>query len=181
MRDAFGELIAARGLEVPPLLLRFHSEPPPVGNGFGSVQGGGRGARLLAALAGFPPPMARSRFRLEVMPQGSGHIWQRIYGRHRTRSHLRYDAGRGRALERFGPIELELDAAVRRGALMVSVERVRLFGLPLPRALCPQSASMEFVTPDGQLGFDISASLPGLGLLVRYSGQLPMPELDVRR
>jgi hypothetical protein len=40
---------------------------------------------------------------------------------------------------------------------------------------------MEFETPEGHLGFDISASLPRIGLLVRYSGHLVPPELDLWR
>ncbi|WP_264212891.1 DUF4166 domain-containing protein [Leisingera thetidis] len=181
MRDAFGEIIAAQQLEVPPALLRFHGQPPVRSQGLVTVEGGSRWARLLAGLAGFPPPMPRTRFRLEVAPQGGGHIWQRIFGKYRTRSHLRFDPGKGRAVERFGPIELELTATAQQGALVVSVEKARLFGLPLPAALCPQSAAMEYETPEGHLGFDISASLPRIGLLVRYSGYLVLPELDLRR
>lgn len=40
---------------------------------------------------------------------------------------------------------------------------------------------MEYETPQGNLGFDISASLPRIGLLVRYHGYLTLPELDLRR
>lgn len=181
MRDAFGEIIAAQKLEVPPALLRFHAQPPERSQGLVTVEGGNRWARLLAGLAGFPPPMPRTRFRLDVAPQGKGHVWQRSFGKHQTRSRLRFDPQKGRAVERFGPVELELVASVQQGALVVTVETARLFGLPLPRALCPQSASMEFETPEGHLGFDISASLPRIGLLVRYRGHLELPELDVRR
>ena len=181
MRDAFGEIIAAQGLEVPPALMRFHAEPPPRSYGTVQVEGGSRWARLLAALAGFPPPMAQSRFRLEVMPKGRGHVWQRCFGKHLTRSHLQFDPRTGRILERFGPLELELSLTAQQGVLLVQVKAIRLFGLPLPRSLCPQSASMEFETPEGHLGFDISASLPRIGLLVRYSGHIVLPELDLRR
>ncbi|AHD01491.1 NAD(P)-binding dehydrogenase [Leisingera methylohalidivorans DSM 14336] len=65
--------------------------------------------------------------------------------------------------------------------MVVAVDKARLFGVPLPQALCPQSVSTEFETPEGHLGFDISASLPRIGLLVRYSGYLVLPELDLRR
>jgi len=181
MRDAFGEIIAAQNLEVPPVLLRFHAEPPEHSRGSVSVTGGTRWARLLAALAGFPPPMAETRFGLDVAPQGSGHVWQRSFGKYLTRSHLRFDPRKGRAVERFGPIELELSARAQQGALLVSVEKARLFGLPLPRLLCPQSASAEYETPEGHLGFDISASLPRIGLLVRYQGYIVLPNLDLRR
>lgn len=181
MRDAFAELIAAHKLEVPPALLRFHADPPPLSQGLVTVEGGSRWGRLIAALAGFPAPMPLSRFRLEVARQGQGHVWRRRFGRHKTRSHLRFDARSGRALERFGPVELELSAAVRQGALVVTVEGARLFGFRLPPALCPQSAAMEFETPQGHLGFDISASLPRIGLLVRYHGHIARAEVDLRR
>lgn len=181
MRDAFGEVIAAQKLDVPPALLRFHAEPPGTCRGVVSVEGGSRWGRMLAALAGFPPPMPPSRFQLDVAPQGKGHVWRRRFGRHQTRSLLRYDPAGGRVLERFGPIDLELRVTARQGALTVAVEQARLFGVPLPRVLCPQSASVEFETPDGHIGFDISASLPRVGLLVRYHGHIVLPELDLRR
>ncbi|OED47021.1 hypothetical protein AB838_17150 [Rhodobacteraceae bacterium (ex Bugula neritina AB1)] len=181
MRDAFGEIIAAQNLEVPPALMRFHSEPPERSFGVVQVESGHRWARLLARIAGFPPAMAQTRFRLDVAQQGEGHIWRRVFGKYQTRSHLRFDARKGRALERFGPVELELSIQVQQDALLVSVEKARLFGLPLPTALCPESAAMEFETPQGHLGFDISASLPGIGLLVRYSGHIALPDLDLRR
>ncbi|KIC16167.1 hypothetical protein RA25_14405 [Leisingera sp. ANG-S5] len=181
MRDAFGEIIAAHKLHVPPVLMRFHTEPPARSFGVVRVEGGNRWARLLARLAGFPPPMPQSRFRLDVAQQGKGHIWRRVFGRHQTRSHLRFDPRRGRVVERFGVVELELSVRVQQGAMMVSVEQARLFGLPLPRALCPESAAMEFETSQGHLGFDISASLPRIGLLVRYTGHIALPELNLRR
>ncbi|KIC13807.1 DUF4166 domain-containing protein [Leisingera sp. ANG-Vp] len=181
MKDAFGEMIASQALGVPPVLMRFHAEPPAHCEGRVTVEGGSRWARLLAGLAGFPPPMAQTRFRLEIRAHDKGHIWQRSFGKYRTRSHLRFDARRGRAVERFGPIELELAVRLQQGALLVSVEEARLFGLPLPRALCPQSTSAEFETPEGHLGFDISASLPRIGLLVRYHGHVVLPDLDFRR
>ncbi|WP_044008417.1 DUF4166 domain-containing protein [Leisingera methylohalidivorans] len=181
MRDAFGDIIAAQNLEVPPALLRFHAQPPECSHGRVKVAGGGRWARLLAGLAGFPPPMAETRFRLDVTPQGPGHVWRRGFGKFLTRSHLRYDPQSGRAVERFGVVELELSVSVQQGAMVVAVDKARLFGVPLPQALCPQSVSTEFETPEGHLGFDISASLPRIGLLVRYSGYLVLPELDLRR
>ncbi|MEX0300907.1 MAG: DUF4166 domain-containing protein [Leisingera sp.] len=181
MRDAFGDIIAAQKLKVPHALLRFHAEPPASSRGIVKVEGGSRWARLLAGLAGFPPQMGETRFRLDVRRHGQGHIWQRSFGRHQTRSYLRYDPLKRRAVERFGPIELELSASTRQGALLVTVEKARLFGLPLPRTLCPQSASVEFETPEGHLGFDISASLPRIGLLVRYQGHIVLPDLDLRR
>lgn len=181
MRDAFGEIIAAQNLEVPPVLMRFHSEPPERSLGVVQVESGNRWARLLAGIAGFPPAMAQSRFRLDIAQQGRGHVWRRVFGKHQTRSNLRYDPRKGRVLERFGPVELELSVQVQQDALLVTVEKARLFGLPLPSALCPESAALEFETPQGHLGFDISASLPRIGLLVRYTGHIALPELNLRR
>ncbi|WP_259963750.1 hypothetical protein [Leisingera aquaemixtae] len=40
MRDAFGEIIAAQRLEVPPALLRFHAQPPERSQGVVTVEGG---------------------------------------------------------------------------------------------------------------------------------------------
>lgn len=181
MSDAFGAVIAAQALEVPPALIRFHSNPPPHSHGVVTVEGGNRWARLLARLAGFPPPMTGQRFRLDVTPQGRGHVWRRVFGRHQTRSHLEYDPASGLVREHFGALQMDLALSAHQGVLRVSVERARLFGLPLPAALCPQSAAMEYQTSQGHLGFDISAQLPRIGLLLRYHGYIALPDLDLRR
>jgi hypothetical protein len=59
----------------------------------------------------------------------------------------------------------------QNGGLDMTVEEARIFGLRLPRWLCPVSDAREFAR-DGRFHFDFSLSLPVFGLLVRYNGWL---------
>ncbi|MEP1327199.1 DUF4166 domain-containing protein [Pseudophaeobacter sp.] len=83
---------------------------------------------------------------------------------------LSYDRRRGCAVERFGPFAIDLTLEVKVDDLLVRVIGARIFGLPLPGWMNPRSAAREFATAQGQFGFDISASLPLVGLLIRYQG-----------
>ncbi|MEP2717591.1 DUF4166 domain-containing protein [Pseudophaeobacter sp.] len=176
MSDAFGRIIADQTLSVPAVVARFHSLSAGQYRGMARVTGGNLLARILMRLAGFPPPGREVGFEIRIQPQDDGQIWSRRFGRNTTTSHLSYDEVQGCAVERFGPIEIDLRLRMQKEALWVDVIGARLFGRPLPRILTPVSTAREFETADGWFGFDISASLPLIGLLIRYRGRFEVPE-----
>lgn len=107
--------------------------------------------------------------RLSVRQFAGVSIWNRDFDGHGLTSLLRRD---GEVLqERIGPIRLAMALYALDGNLCVDVVGATLYGVPLPRSILPQSQSIEY-DDLGRLGFDISASVPGLGLLVRYHGWL---------
>lgn len=61
---------------------------------------------------------------------------------------------------------------LNESGLSVGIERLCLFGTPCPRFLLPRSASTECEDGQSRFQFNISASLPGFGLLIRYEGWL---------
>ena len=177
MSDAFARIIAEKGLRVPSVVARFHAADTGRYRGSAKVEGGNFVARLIARLVGFPPPRLTVDFEITTAPQGEGHLWSRRFGRNTTTSYLRYDNRRHCAVESFGPIRIEMGLRMQGEGLAVDVLRICVLGIPLPVWLTPRSASSEFETSQGYFGFDISASLPGVGLLVRYQGsfEVPMP------
>lgn len=179
MPDAFGQLIVRDGLSVPDVVRDLHvGDAPRRFTGWVVIEGGNALARLVARLAGFPRPAGRAPFMLDIAPHpDGGHVWTRHFTQRMTRSRLRYDAQRGRAVESFGPLRIEMSLSARNGVLLIEVARLRLAGLPLPAILTPRSTSREYQS-DGRFGFDIGASLPGLGLLIRYRGELSAESTD---
>ncbi|OIQ39194.1 MAG: hypothetical protein BM558_11810 [Roseobacter sp. MedPE-SW] len=175
MSDAFGQIIADKGLNVPAVVSRFHSASSGRYHGRARVEGGNFAARFLTRLAGFPAPGEEVEFQITTQPQGSGQLWSRQFGRSSTTSHLRFDRVRGCAVERFGLVQIQMGLRMQGAALAVDVLGVSLLGVPLPKWLTPKSASCEFETPDGTFGFDISAKLPVIGLLIRYQGAFEVP------
>ncbi len=175
MSDAFGQIIADKGLNVPAVVSRFQSASSGRYYGRARVEGGNFAARFLTRLAGFPAPGEEVEFQITTQPQGNGQLWSRQFGRSSTTSHLSYGRVRGCAVERFGPLQIQLGLRMQGAVLAVDVLRVSLLGVPLPKWLTPKSASREFETPSGAFGFDISATLPAIGLLIRYQGVFEVP------
>lgn len=167
--DPFGEMILWKDLDVAPLVREFHGTIQGDFDGRVTVTKGAGLAGWLAALFGFPPSMQDRPMRLSVRQFAGVSIWNRDFDGHGLTSLLRRD---GEVLqERIGPIRLAMALYALDGNLCVDVVGATLYGVPLPRSILPQSQSIEY-DDLGRLGFDISASVPGLGLLVRYHGWL---------
>lgn len=134
----------------------------------------GRGilVQLALKLGRFPPEGTYVPVRVVIQHQEEGHIWLRDFGGHKTTSELTFDAKTGDVHERFGPLSIWLRPAASKRGLEVHILRLTVFGVPLPRFLLPQSSTREWQDELGRFRFDVAASMPGLGLLIRYHGWL---------
>ena len=103
---------------------------------------------------------------------GENWHWTRDFAGQSMQSRLRFDAGRKCVEERLGRLTIWLRPVLTRGVLSIQVKRLSVFGIPCPSVLLPRSASVEWQDDQGRFCFDISASLPGLGRLIRYHGWL---------
>ncbi len=83
----------------------------------------------------------------------------------------------GAVWECFGPFRFEIPFTVQDGKLGYPVRRARLFGVSWPKLLTPKSDAFEGVDADGRATFDVTVSLPIVGMLVRYQGWLGMLNL----
>ena len=142
------------------------------------TRGTGRFAKVLAALFRFPVAGQDIPVTVLKTPAGTGEDWHRQFGTSGFRSSLR--TGPAGLTERFGPLTFALDLTLRDGALHYTVRSGWCLGLPLPRALLPDTRALE-TGPDGRFRFDVAliAPLRG-GLIVRYQGFLvPGPTADL--
>lgn len=109
---------------------------------------------------------------LETQMQGERWIWLRDFAGHKTRSELRYDARRDCVKEQIGGLTIRIRPVLDHDTLSIDVIGLKVWGVPCPAGLVPRSASCEWQDDQGRFRFDVSASLPGLGRLIRYHGWL---------
>jgi hypothetical protein len=77
----------------------------------------------------------------------------------------------GRLHERLGLVTFAFRLQANEGAIEWTVERVHALGLPLPPRWFDGVAARESESDD-RYTFDVRATLPLVGLLVRYRGWL---------
>jgi hypothetical protein len=95
--------------------------------------------------------------------------WTRDFGGHRFASEL--SAKGDRMVERFGPLRFAFDLPSDPEGLEMRLRGWSAFGLPLPLLLAPRIEAREW-EQEGRFRFAVSASLPLVGEIVRYTGWL---------
>ncbi|KAF1686014.1 hypothetical protein B1992_09935 [Pseudoxanthomonas broegbernensis] len=127
-------------------------------------------ARLCAAVAGLPPAMRDAPLRVEFTAGADAETWRRDFGGHPMASRLR--CRDGLLVERLGPLQFRFALHTAGGAVYWNAVGARLFGIvPLPARLFAQVRCRERVH-EGRYQFLVEATLPLLGLLIRYEGWL---------
>lgn len=129
-------------------------------------------ARLIARLAGFPPPASSIPIRVHIESQACGERWTRWFGPHRLRSTIRPGLRLGTVVERFGPFRFEMALAAGDGGLRQAVSQCRFGPVRLPCAFAPGGGATEDVDTLGRYRFVAEATLPWGTRLVRYEGWL---------
>lgn len=136
-------------------------------------RGSGWLAQLTGWVMGLPPAADDVPLQLLIEVDDGTETWTRDFGGHRLRS--RQWAARGLLCEQMGSLRMHHLMEIEQGALRLRPQKVAVCGLRLPRVLWPQVQTAEF-EQGGRYGFDVSASLPGIGRIVRYSGWLASGE-----
>ncbi|WP_238333462.1 DUF4166 domain-containing protein [Luteimonas marina] len=127
-------------------------------------------ARLCARIAGLPKAGRDVSVTVDFVTNARGETWHRDFGgmRMTTRLALR----RGLLRERLGPLQFRHALHANGGAIWWTVAGVRLFGvLPLPASLF-QGVRCRECERDGRYRFEVQASLPLAGEVIRYEGWL---------
>ena len=140
-------------------------------SGHARVTRGGGVANALANIMGLPPAAESVAMSVEGEHLLDCMIWNRQFGDRHFRSCFTLD--RGRLIESLGPFRLRLRLEVRDHRLHYVLERVTLFGVPVPRALAPTLEAWEGER-DGRYDFAVEIRLPVIGRLVRYEGLLDL-------
>jgi len=153
-----------------PGVVRLHGRNGAVQSGtFRVRRGTGRMARLVASLLRFPPEGDLVSLSLKIMSRGRREMWRRLFGRTPMVTE-QYERDGSVLVECMGPLALHFRLDIDGGALVFRLIEVRLFGLPLPRALRPRVSGREWGTDRTQVA--IRAEAPWLGLLLSYEGVL---------
>ena len=127
-------------------------------------------ARLCARVAGLPVAGEGMALTVDFIADARAETWHRDFGGRRMTTRVALRDGLLR--ERLGPMHFRYALHANDGAIWWTVAGARLFGLlPLPAALFDGVRCREFAI-DERYGFDVQASLPLAGRIVRYSGWL---------
>lgn len=170
--DPFWLAIEEAGLLVPEPVATLHKgHGTKVLRGECAITRGGNPlVRLALWLGGFPPAGQGVPVRLVLSSGPDCAIWQRDFAGHETRSRIVWDAVRSEVVESFGPFEVHMALSVAEGQLLVRITRLSVLGIGLPAWMRPRSQTREYADDQGRFCFDVSASAPGLGLIIRYHG-----------
>lgn len=156
--------------DLPEPLQAFHSVDHTVlYKGRVTVTHGSALTRLIAKSGGMPVKSGEMPFSFRATRDGEKEIWERNFDGHMTRS-LQWMHADGVVAERVGTSEFLMAPRVDGDTLHIPITGVRGFGLPMPLAVLSSAEGIEGVTEDGQITFDVHASVRGLGLVIRYQG-----------
>jgi hypothetical protein len=131
-----------------------------------------RGTRWLSRLCAWAtrlPPPGKTPITVEIVALPSHERWTRRVAGHAMPSRLW--ASDGLLCEKLGLVTFGFRLSAEDGSIVWRVERVHALGLPLPAAWFEDVSARES-EPDGRYHFDVAATLPLAGLLVRYRGWL---------
>jgi hypothetical protein len=138
-------------------------------SGEGRVERGtGLVARTVARVMGFPPAGTHP-LHVAFAERDGVETWTRSFGQHVFSSRLSQKGAR--LVERFGPLRFHFDLPSDDQGLRMEMRRWTCFGLPLPLALGPRIQAREWQEGES-FRFEVTATLPLIGLVVRYDGWL---------
>lgn len=132
-----------------------------------------RGASLLGKFLGvltsLPPALENAPIRVQIAADKDRERWTRTYaGTHRMSSTLFKNGGA--LLERVGPVSLTFRLLERAAGMDWQLQRVSIFGVPLPAKRFAISARVDI--QGGRYHFFIDSAIRGVGRIVRYQGLL---------
>ena len=170
----FPRLLGSAFMSLPPMLQRVHGGTSVRLRGTAHVVRGRHPvAKLFALAAGLPPAMESVPVEVSIDPEPDSERWTRRYGaRHTMRSTLHGEPDG--FSEQIGLARMNFGLDTDGQAIVWKLRRVRALGLPLPRNWFVVSATA--LARGARYGFVVSASLRGIGLVVRYEGELDVVE-----
>ncbi len=137
--------------------------------------------RLLLRLLKLPRPGADVTAKILLQEDGQGERWHREFGSDSFSSRVKpHRAKQGRIVETMGGVSAVIRLNVIPDGLQWNVESLSLLGLPLPRAIAPVTQATERQV-DGLYRFEVSITLPLLGLLISYRGWLQPDSLPAEQ
>jgi hypothetical protein len=171
MLPLYRRLLGPKYEMLPPRVRELHDlTAPATWVGRADVERGATwAARTASTLFSLPSAGRDQTLSVTFTPDRGREVWARTFDGAAFRS-LQYERG-GRLFERVGPSTLVFALDVSPEGLSLILSGARFLGVPLPRLLHPGVHTLES-EQDGRYRFEVEATLPLMGLLVRYSGWL---------
>jgi hypothetical protein len=148
----YPQLLQSDFAKLPRVLREFHTTP-----------GGGRASgkvvvhhanRLLARIAGFPPPGHAVTLQLEILAADDREIWRRRFGPH-VRESIQQVQG-SLLVETAGPIRIFFRVFADSHGLRFESQRARFLGIPLPLRISAEARA-------GESSWDLEVTVKGIG------------------
>ena len=126
-------------------------------------------ARLLCRMMKLPSPGDDVPVTILFERTGTAERWSRTFAGRRYRSSLA--ERNGLMIERMGPATNIFQISIIAGLLHLDLVGFRFLGIPFPRWARPRCHAREREEA-GHYVFDVPVSLPWLGHVIRYTGQM---------
>lgn len=128
--------------------------------------------KLLAL--GTPTQGASGPLRFDLQTQADTQIWTRHFPGKTMSSRLSLQGPH--LQEHLGIARLAFGLRASNGSLNMELKSLRVMGLACPAWLRPKIIALESGEGNDQVRFQVSATLPLIGLVASYSGHLVVPE-----
>ena len=150
---------------------RAHEPGTGMHGPFRVEHGRGKVARLLARLARLPPPSESVEACLRIAADGDREHWQRSFGGHSFHTMQWCEPG-GFIVERRNSIRLRVAGGALRYEQAGAAFCLGPIRLPLPHWLAPHVEAIEEPAGAGRVRVRVSVTLPFVGLLIAYEGEV---------
>lgn len=167
----YQRVLGARFARLPPRVQRLH-QPGPHFEARGEAQvmrGDSSAARILADTMRLPPAAEKMPLHFSIDTVDGVEHWRRDFGGHVFTSQMWEE--NGVLCERTGIARLRYELELDHGVMRMELRGFKSAGIPVPRLLWPRVATAESERA-GRYCFDVRASMPGVGLVIRYRGWL---------
>lgn len=130
-------------------------------------------ARLICSIARVPQTGEGVPIVTTFEQIDGGERWTRVFNGQAFRTDMLIDksAPHPQLTEKFGPFLFRLKMIAHKDGIDLIPESVSLWGLPLPKLLCPEAIGLERVR-DERYHFDVSVSFPLAGEVLSYQGSI---------
>lgn len=173
MPNLFKDCLGERFDRLAPLVRQAHVGRVRL-TGEVSVEQGNKLAQWICKLFSMPPAKAQCCLVVHGHHDANSMTWNRYFDDYPMDSYFYKD---GRYLvERLGPIHMKMALAVDDGVLTYTLTKTRLLGLPIPTLIAPRVVAVE-TQVDDQYRFSVNVSMPLVGTLISYSGDMQVETL----
>lgn len=168
MSEFLAECLGDKLDKLPPVIRKAHIGKVRL-EGHVAIKRGNGLAKILCNILGMPPEKERAWLVVEGDHLPDHMLWNRAFDGFAMNSWFQKDGTY--LIEKLGPIHMWLILDVVDGVLSYKLFKTKFFGIPIPAILSPKVMAEEWQEKDSYM-FRVSVSLPVVGMLVSYFGEM---------